>query len=1008
MDSIQLSKLDNLLSRIDETNNIVFLKKDEKLERITFQNLFEGVNFFQLCLRSQREEVFLNLHVVLELSPLLAKLVDDLRHCCLSPHDQVDVCLDQFPPHLLNIFKDLLEKGECAVQSRDEEKQLETLLLAMGMDSSLELYRRIRVEKPPMDVKSRKRKKSGEHILREFKLRQCLDCKQPFSAGQSHICLISLDSNMDDDQDELVKNVQSGQDQNGMAVEITDPARMDKVSKDIDESDFEDEQNEFKTNEYESKDMACPRCGKVYTKGGASKVYFKRHVQSCLKRKYNHDEKIGINKNYDEKLGIDKNENQVDSHTEMNKQSAAKSRESTLYEYVPKLKIHQKEPRIEKESKECPSCGKCYVIKGRGANRALAMYDIHVSKCDGGDYDISCVDPDEIQVKDNQCKKCGKVYHPKGAYHFKKHIEKCNIEFKECTNPDEILIKDNQCNECGKVYNGNGAAYYLKKHIKTCNIEFKECAKCRQNCNGECKKCDKCGKTFKANAPVYHFQNHIQQCKGKTSTHDQKRKTVDSESSDIMQCKECNSIFVGYDALNKHKQKCSEVKEKYPCRYGCDKKFANEKLLKLHSWKWNCPVLNVSECQNMLCQLCGEGEFSEDDLYLHLYIRHEDLRRKIQKEITKKIDRFYFMEKEKMNCICPICGEEMRANRHSFGKHWAVQHKQMKKFYLSLSNNTHNNGTDYVEKESEHVDMDKIEIEDYEEDVDNDQETVEGYNSPTTKKSSCSSSNKLDSLSEEEPLLEGNSKMQDMEENDPLNMKSLPKMIIRNGWQIEMLPKKSSTTHEFVGEEKDKISKKLPTSIEKEISPKIVSDNLGTENDFQEASLTAPLSRIEEKDSISEKLPTSVEYEYPPKSRIEEKDAISEKLPTCIEYGSPVAVEKESSSTPKSRIEEKDPISEKSPSLSRVESPPQIIITNVREIENEKFENQSSITDELEIVNEQEEHEPSITLYSGIEGVKLISDSRLEDRNNDGEGRKDLNYKRSIRNELLSESESDN
>merc|ERR550519_2654050 len=209
-----------------------------------------------------------------------------------------------------------------------------------------------------------------------------------------------------------------------------------------------------------------------------------------------------------------------------------------------------------------------------------------------------------------------------------------------------------------------------------------------------------------------------------------------------------------------------------------------------------------------------------------------------------------------------------------------------------------------------------------------------------------------------------------MEENDPLSMKSLPKMIIRNGWQIEMLPKKSSTTHEFVGEEKDKISKKLPTSIEKEISPKIVSDNLGTENDFQEASLTAPLSRIEEKDSISEKLPTSVEYEYPPKSRIEEKD----------------------------------PISEKSPSLSRVESPPQIIITNVREIENEKFENQPSITDEVEIEKEQEEHEPSITLYSGIEGVKLISDSRLEDRNNDGEGRKDLNYKRSIRNELLSES----
>ena len=63
------------------------------------------------------------------------------------------------------------------------------------MDSSLQLYCRVHTEKKPR--RSRKRKSSGGDNLGEFKLRHCFDCSQPFSAGQSHICVISLDGDVE-------------------------------------------------------------------------------------------------------------------------------------------------------------------------------------------------------------------------------------------------------------------------------------------------------------------------------------------------------------------------------------------------------------------------------------------------------------------------------------------------------------------------------------------------------------------------------------------------------------------------------------------------------------------------------------------------------------------------------------------------------------------------------------------------------------------------------------------
>ena len=49
--------------------------------------------------------------------------------------------------------------------------------------------------------------------MREFKFHHCFDCSQPFSAGQSHICVISLDGDVEYGRDRLDSGVEDGQEE---------------------------------------------------------------------------------------------------------------------------------------------------------------------------------------------------------------------------------------------------------------------------------------------------------------------------------------------------------------------------------------------------------------------------------------------------------------------------------------------------------------------------------------------------------------------------------------------------------------------------------------------------------------------------------------------------------------------------------------------------------------------------------------------------------------------------
>jgi len=631
--------------------------------------------------------------------------------------------------------------------------------------------------------------------------------------------------------DGLDRILEDGKGKNGKAVKATGLDWEAKVRKDGIKSNIDESQKI-----HESEDMICPQCGKVYTK---SPFYFQKHVQSCVKRNSSHGGNVGM----------DKNKNKVrkaDSWTEMlhteKKKKTSKSHGPRHEKFVTKLDLSQKDPKTEKESKECPTCGKRYTINGRGAKRGLAMYDIHVKKCEGGEYDTSSVDPDQQD--------------------------------------QTVSMKNNECKKCGKVFKSNAPVHHFERHIQKCNIEYSECGKCGQICNDGCNECVKCGKVFKANAPIHHFQKHAHYCKGETPVQNQRRKITDSKSAaDIMQCQECKSIFVGSEAFNKHQKNClrnirlKHLFEKHPCPNGCGKEFSDKKLLKEHSWNWNCSALNLSEGQNMVCQLCGEGEFNEEALYLHLYIRHNELRNKIKKEVCASISKFYFLERENLNCVCPLCGEEMKASRHSFGRHWAVHHKRMRKIYLSYSQNR--------QKEPESGDMgsieleESIEIEDYEEDLSNDQEPIKSHATDNL------SDKEKQNFGQEETLFVENLTAQDMEENgSQIIIKSRPKNEISSVWEMKKLKKQSSRSNKFGIEENNSISEKQPASVENKSPPKNECNVEGIEDDtFQKESPISQKSRIEERDSISEQPHTSSQVESPLQANME-KLPISSRLKT--------------------------------------------------------------------------------------------------------------------------------
>merc|ERR1719319_1416612 len=120
-----------------------------------------------------------------------------------------------------------------------------------------------------------------------------------------------------------------------------------------------------------------------------------------------------------------------------------------------------------------------------------------------------------------------------------------------------------------------------------------------------------------------------------------------------------------------------------------------------------CQDKMSTQCQDEMstqCQICREGDFNENDLYLHLYRHHEDLRKKVHKSVSENFLNYYTLERKKMNCMCPMCGQSMKASRTPVGFHWAVEHKQMREIYISYLKGSTNSQINDIEN-----------IEDYEE-----------------------------------------------------------------------------------------------------------------------------------------------------------------------------------------------------------------------------------------------------------------------------------------------------
>jgi len=751
MESSLLSRLDNLLSRIDEKNGKVFLKKAPELEKKTFHSLFRSPNSFkQLSLRSKSEVVFIDVRLVLQLSPFLSNLVAQLRDCCFSPHDQVDICLDQFSSHLLFLIKNLLEKGECIIKSRSEEKELEGLIQAMGMDACLQLYRRVHVEERSLDldaekgvfeeeldgdakvvpsnadqllfeVRDKKRKFTGEKSKLGFKLRRCNDCEQSFNASQIHVCV-------DTTNDKILNHVSEDEiNKGGVDTEVISSPEV-KQSIGGMENTFEEEQDEDRyIRNYENNnkrkckslpkslqgddscfkkgeglEMCCPHCSKVYKMMGAGRKSYEKHIQSCYGR-----------------------------------------------DLTKKVKLH------EFEEKSCPFCEKTYKMWGAGR----LAFENHKHSCSKRIYDDECVKNEnggqlqninsdilsnepsiEKEKEKKECPSCGKLYFLKGCgITYDIHVVKCLDEILDSevnTSLDSDISQNEEVNEKERKAKGPMLQMFdihaAKRHSKKGDSEVCDISVFVDEENeavpSKTKDCKKCGKIYKRQT---HFNKHIQNCQIEASNHNEsnknKSKLTGSYDEDVVQCEICRRIFVGSEAFISHQVDCSGLKQKFPCPHGCGKEFAYKGNLKNHSM--SCPLIEddkmstqcqdkmstqcqdkmSTQCQDKMsaqCQICREGDFNENDLYLHLYRHHDVLRKMVHKSVSENFSNYYTLEHKKLNCMCPICGQSMKASRSPVGVHWAVEHKQMREIYLSYLKGSTNNQIDNIEDYEEVANVD--------------------------------------------------------------------------------------------------------------------------------------------------------------------------------------------------------------------------------------------------------------------------------------------------------------
>jgi len=467
----------NLLSRVNRSNEKVFLKKNQVLEKNTLQSLFRSPNGFkQLSLRSRSEVVFLDLDRVLQLSPLLSKLVGELRECCFNPHDQVDICLDQFSPGLLNIVKHLLEKGECNIISESEKEQLEDLIQALGMDETLQLLN------CPIE-------KSSMTLLRE---------------GETSIVAVSDDNkdmleNKIDVADHTIDNAntENTQAENGKVNKmrvgnirkrksncektkwVVKQPRCNNNTINQDTDDGLNQQNEGEIENNQKGEVK----NEQYVETSERKSTRKR---SKLFRNY---EEVGDSFSESEDVQepnwaddspsnsqIDETEDYLNetiedgnAQIEKNCLSCGKKYKKSFYlkqhKQVCPLRKYEEESVFSengdqgensdvksctiRERKKCPSCDKMLFVKGIGSK-----YDQHVSKC------LKTDQSDSVSKK--------KEERPK----YEKHVSKCQNETFQ-SDKAESSKTANECQKCGKRFKigGKGNDDYFVKHIQKCQFE---------------------------------------------------------------------------------------------------------------------------------------------------------------------------------------------------------------------------------------------------------------------------------------------------------------------------------------------------------------------------------------------------------------------------------------------------------------------------------------------------------------------------------------------------------
>jgi len=603
-----LTKYPNLLSRVDRINENVFLKKNQELERITLQSLFRSPNGFkQLSLRSRSEVVFLDVHGVLELSPFLSKLVAELRECCCNPHDQVDICLDQFSPTLLYIIKNLLEKGECTIKSESEKEQLEDLIQAMGMDERLQLLN------CPMDM-------SLVTPQREVAIS---NDEKDVLENELHVADLTV-------QFDNANN-------NTLQKDVLKPTQAQKGK--------ENEKREANTRK---------------RKSTCEKTKWVVNQQRCN----NSDRSINLSTDdgrKEEGALLKQNEGEIENNPEpegevktetlgreptRKRSKLLKSYEEESYSSFSETETLQGVPELSWADDDFPNT--------QMDENNKTEDDLDVTKGEGNEH------------KDKTCLNCGKRYQK--AYYLEQHKYTClkrKLDNDQRDNSDvqsneQSTIKERKkCPTCDKMLLVTGIGSKYDQHVLKCQKDMfhseHEISSLGEENKAELPKtaseCQKCGKRFKngGKGNTAYFLKHIQKCQGKFA----------------------------------HKIDFSEEKEKIQCPNGCAKGFSDKVALKIHSE--NCSFKEDGN-ENTPCNICGYGDFNEGELMEHLYRKHEDLKRQIHREVAANFSdcvSYYSLEKQKKNCKCPICGEEMKAARTSVGHHWAVEHKKIMALYNS-------------------------------------------------------------------------------------------------------------------------------------------------------------------------------------------------------------------------------------------------------------------------------------------------------------------------------------